>query len=198
MRRLDAIEDWTLATGDVPRFHDEFCTLEVVWFGLEHLYDTVLSSEQTYASHPVSSGEGLPAEAEKAAFLARCAFDWYAVSACNLVSLIGWIAKEAGLTAEGHGKYLRRVLPAVVIHRNKVAAHYSRHSPKSDPEALRVASTMPVVLPVVNGHFVVNAYTLSLRRNGVTSDSSALRSWSVIQAHESLQSRYAVLPAPSS
>lgn len=198
MHRLDDIENWTLTPDQESRFSNDLSALSVVWFGLEHLYETVLSCEQVYAKSLVSFAEGRLQESLQAALLARCAFDWYAVSACNLVSLKGWIANQAGLTTEGHKQYLRRVLPAVETHRNKIAAHYSRHSPRNDAHALQLASTMFFSLPLVNGHFVANTYKLAVRRKGVPSDSSALVPWSVVETHETLRKRYAVFSTSAS
>ena len=191
MHRLDNIEDWTLPPVQESRFSNDLSAGRVVWFGLEHLYQNVLTCEQDYAKQFGSPTECRSPEPRQAALLARCTFDWYAVSACNLVSLIGWIANQAGLTEEDHKRYLTRVLPAVEIHRNKIAAHFSRHSPKNDSYALQQASTMLFSLPWVNGHFVANAWKLGIRRKGVASDSSVLVPWSVVEIHKTLRRRYA-------
>ena len=198
MHRLDDIEDWTLASEQQSRFANDLSAISVAWFGLEHLYETVLSCEHAYAKQFGSSTEGRSQETIRAAVLARCAFDWYAVSSCNLASLIGWIANQAGLATEGHKQYLTRVLPAVEVHRNKIAAHYSRHSPSNDGDALQVASTMLFSLPWVNGHFVANAMKVMLRRNGVSSDSSDLVRLSFLETHEMLRTRYARSSATTS
>ena len=192
MHRLDNIEDWTLTPEQRSKYHNDICALNVVWFGLEHLYATVLKCEQAVRNSSVPRTQKRLPEEDKAQILARCAFDWYAVSACNFVSLIGWIAKQVGLTTEEHKQYLTRVLPAVEIHRNKIAAHYSRHSPRKDGHALQLASTMFFSLPQVNGRFVANAYMLSISRKGVSSDSAALLPWSVVETHDELRKRYSV------
>ena len=192
MHRLDNIEGWTLTPEQGSKYHNDIAALNVVWFGLEHLYSTVLQCQQRAAKQFSPGREFRSSEVVRAQLLARCAFDWYAVSACNFVSLIGWIAKHAGLTTEEHKQYLTRVLPAIEIHRNKIAAHYSRHSPRKDAHALQLASTMFFSLPQVNGRFVANAYTLSISRKGVSSDSSALLPWSVVDTHDELRKRYSV------
>jgi len=197
MHVLDAIDGWMLPPDLQSKYHNDLAALSVVWFGLEHLYSTVLNCERAVADQFRPGGQFRSPEAVQGQVLARCAFDWYAVSGCNFVSLIGWIAKQAGLTTDEHQQYLRRVLPAVKIHRDKIAAHYSRHSPKDDSEALQRASTMWFSLTQVNGRLVANAKTLSVRRKGVSSNSAALLPWSVVDTHEELRKRYAVPSAAS-
>jgi hypothetical protein len=196
MSTLDFLEQWTLPPNLEQQFSNDLSARRVLWFGLEHLYDTVASCERIYADH-FASNKGEPsAEAVNSILLARCAFDWYSVSACNFVSLVGWIANKAGLTKEPHDQYLKKVLPELRIHRHKMAAHYSRHSPKNDSYALQVASTMLFSLPWVNGHFVANAMKVAVRRQGVSSDSSELVPWSLVEVHDRLRSRYATSKHP--
>lgn len=192
MHTLDTVEGWALAPEEALKYQNDLSALQVVWFGLEHLYSTVLECEQAAAQQFLPGGQFRSPEAVHAQRLARCAFDWYAVSACNLVALVGWIANQTGLTTDNHKQYLKRVLPAVEVHRNKIAAHYSRHSPKQDGDALQQASTMFFSLPQVNGRFVANAYTLAIRRKGQSSDSSELLPWSVVEIHDALRKRYMV------
>ena len=130
MYTLDRIEGWTLTPDQALKYHNDIAALNVVWFGLEHLYSTVLECEQAAAKQFLPNGQFRSHEAVQAQLLARCALDWYAVSACNFVALVGWIANDAGHTTEQHKAYVARVLPAVEMHRHKIAAHYSRHSPR--------------------------------------------------------------------
>ena len=173
------------------RFANDLSTLNVTWYGLEHLYETVKDAEAAYCAAPF----GADPVASNKKLLARCVFDWYAVSSCNFVRLIGWMACQAGITQEKPADYVSRILPAITVHRHKIAAHYSRHSPDKDGDALQQASTMLFSLSVVNGRFFANHWRLAVRRNGIASDSSALIPWSLVEVHEQLRKRYIGQPA---
>jgi len=54
MRRLDIIENWELTPDQESRFHNDLAALSVVWFGLEHLNETVRSCEEDYAKYALA------------------------------------------------------------------------------------------------------------------------------------------------
>lgn len=193
---LDNIEGWTLTPEQASKYHNDLNALSVLWFGLEHLYAEVLKCERSLSQQHMTMSVESEQKAAGSKVLARCVFDWYAVSSCNFVSLVGWMANQAGLTTGNQRTYVTRVLPAVEIHRNKIAAHFSRHSPMNDSEALQRASTMWFSVAQVNGRFVANALTFRMQKGGVSSDSSELRPWSVVEVHEALRERYAIKTQP--
>src|SRR3989442_3477949 len=71
--------------------------------------------------------------------LLSCAFQWYAVSACNYAQLVGWLATG---DPEAAKKYVASVMPGLLQYRNKVAAHSALTDPRRDNEADLAASVM--------------------------------------------------------
>ena len=69
--------------------------------------------------------------------LLSCAFQWYAVSACNYAQLVGWLATH---NPEAAKDYMKKVMPRVSQFRNKVAAHFAITDPRRDNEADLAAS----------------------------------------------------------
>lgn len=191
---LDAIKQWKLNSDQKSSFKHDLEKLGVDWFGLDHLYQTVLRCEGIYANGVVSTTGRLSPEASRAAMFARCAFDWYSVSVYNYVSLTGWIAHEAGLTTEQFSKYRDDVLPVIKIHRNKIGAHYSRHTPHKDGVADQMASTMYNDVAFDGRHFVVNSWIVAVI--GAKSSKSTLERWSLAETHERLRERYGVALLP--
>jgi len=125
--------------------------------------------------------------------LITCAFHWYAVSVCNYVRLVGWLANESG--ADAHQKaleYLTNVIPSVKKWRDKVAAHFAIACPKpSDTDATLLAS---VLFPVAfeDGVFVANPWDVNIRSGGKASNTRAagLERWSLTKVHTRLAKRY--------
>lgn len=190
MGAIDRVEKWNLSPEHESKFHSDLVAMSVLWFGLEHLYGVVAGAEQDVSTLRMTLTEESEAQARRIKVLARCAFDWYAVSACNLAALVAWMAAEAGLTTENQKSYVMRILPPVDIHRNKVAAHFSRHSPRKDQEALQRASTMWFSLSELNGRFFANTLVYRIGRGAATSDSTELKPWSLVEVHEALRQRY--------
>jgi len=78
----------------------------------------------------------------------ECCFHWYAVSGCNFVKLIGWIAFIEGKSLKEPQEYVKTIIPEVLTWRNKVAAHFAQtfiKSNKRDNIAERKASVGPQI-----------------------------------------------------
>lgn len=118
--------------------------------------------------------------------LLSCAFQWYAVSACNYAQLVGWLTTG---NPEAAKQYMKKVLPRVSQFRNKVAAHFALADPRRDNEADLAASVMT---QVVYAHGRLCAATLSPVVKDGDREISASRdlSWSLTVAHERLVPRY--------
>ena len=118
--------------------------------------------------------------------LLSCAFQWYAVSACNYAQLVGFLATQDPAAAK---EYVKRVMPRLARYRNKVAAHYALANPSRDNEADLAASVMTQVV-YVHGRLCAAALTPVLSSAGqeirVTKDIS----WSLTLAHQRLTRRY--------
>ncbi len=118
--------------------------------------------------------------------LLSCAFQWYAVSACNYAQLIGWLATRDTNSAK---KYVKKVMPRLLNYRNKVAAHFAITDPLRDNEADLAASVMTHII-YVRGRLCAAAITPVLKNNGQEITVSKDFSWSLSLAHERLVPRY--------
>lgn len=197
---LDVTDSIQLTKEQASSFHNELVTLEASWRGLDYLYSQTRKAEKHYVGHDTTRVRmfvfgNVPGIPKHCLDLISCFFDWYAVSACNLGALIGWLGREAGCLPNTckPSDYVRRVMPALKSHRDKVSAHYSRVSPQDDAKALQEASTM-WKLALHDDRFVVNAMMLTRTEGGKRSDSSKLRPWSLTKTHEVLYHRYRLAP----
>lgn len=62
--------------------------------------------------------------------LVACAFHWYAVTVCSYVKMVGWLVNDGDSTKAL--KYIKDIIPAVYVWRNKVAAHFAEIAPKKE------------------------------------------------------------------
>lgn len=137
-----------------------------------------------HCSDSVPTFDGLPRT------LLTSAFQWYAVSACQYVRTVGMIAKKLGDNRWTPYKYVDRVIPEVLAFREKVAAHYSWTMDDSrDTEAEQKMSIMPQ-LTFCDDAFYVGSLQLTMKSKGKTTDSSAIKPWSICKVHIELCKRY--------
>jgi hypothetical protein len=118
--------------------------------------------------------------------LLSCAFQWYAVSACNYAQLVGWLATRNPDLAK---EYVKRVMPRLLLYRNKVAAHFAIVDPRRDNEADLAASVMTHIV-YAQGRLCAAALTPVLSKGGSEIVASRDLSWSLTLAHERLTPRY--------
>lgn len=118
--------------------------------------------------------------------LLSCAFQWYAVSACNYAQLVGWLATR---NPEAAKAYLKKVLPRLSQYRNKVAAHFALADPRRDNEADLAASVMTHVV-YAQGRLCAAALTQVVKDGATEIVASRDLSWSLTLAHERLIPRY--------
>ena len=115
-----------------------------------------------------------------------CAFQWYAVSACNYAQLVGWLATQNPVSATD---YVARNLPRLLQYRSKVAAHFALASPRGDNEADLAGSVMTHII-YIGGRLSAAAMTPVLHVGDEEISVSNDFSRSLTQAHESLTRRY--------
>lgn len=124
-------------------------------------------------------------DGESMGFLS-CAFQWYAVSACNYAQLVGWLKTGTEQNAKA---YVNEVIPRLLQYRHKVAAHPALTAPRGDNKADLLASVLTQVV-YAHGRFLAGALTLEVKSGedsiGVTGDYN----WSLTLAHERLSKRY--------
>ena len=132
VRHLDYVEDLTIPESSaIVKFPLESRLMWCWAEGMSYLYRKVRRHEQTvlrkvgYKTLVLRWPDGrevgsLPTD------LISCAFHWYCVMACNYVLLVGQMAKEEELLADSQKEYAKRVIPALMEYRNKIAAHPAR------------------------------------------------------------------------
>jgi hypothetical protein len=200
LHHLDYLEHLTIS--DSSAIVDFPLELRLMWCwaeGMSYLYRKVRGHEQVLIerigkqtrvlSWPDGREVGsLPTD------LISCAFHWYCVMACNYVRLVGQMAKEKKLLAESQTEYAKRVIPALMEYRNKIAAHPARlfgpddkqYRLNSDSE--RFGSTVYPVYWSREGRFFAGP-TVLVEREGEQSCAGKWR-WSLTQTHEQLLDRY--------
>jgi hypothetical protein len=204
---LDHIDNIT-----VPglKFHEpanEYWALLCLRDGLEFLYRGAARSGQVARAglgipegvdFKYTSSGNTPELAGVRQTLLTCSFQWYAVSACQYVWLVGAIARRLDVSRPLPREYALEVIPEVQAFRDKVAAHYSWGTEnKRDNDAERMASILPPL--TFDGHnFSVADFEVTLTRQGKTSSSEKLKPWSICEVHERLRARYWPATAPSS
>jgi hypothetical protein len=196
---LDHLDNITVPGRKFDQPANEYWALLCLWQGLEFL-----NRQAAHCGRVARDGLGIPAGvavnymsfgnvselARVPQALLTCSFQWYAVSACQYVWLVGAIARRLDGSRPLPRKYALRVIPEVQPFRDKVAAHYSWGTEnKRDNDAERMASILPQL--VFDGHaFGVAEFEVTLTREGKTSSSEKLQPWGICEVHERLRARY--------
>ena len=123
-----------------------------------------------------------------------CAFDWYAINACRLFQLIGFVCEEYGGRMPEVKAYCRRVCGPVLTYRHKVAAHYALTHPNNDNEADRYISTMDTVAFETDRYFV-GSLRAGIGRGATSVESQHDYHWSLTAFHEDVVLRRLERPA---
>ena len=113
-------------------------------------------------------------------------FQWYAVSACNLAQLVGWLTYRQPSQAQA---YVKRVMPRLSDYRNKVAAHVALASPRGDNDADLELSVMTYLI-YNNGRLMAGALKPEIESKDGAVTPSRDYGWSLTAAHETLTPRY--------
>lgn len=120
--------------------------------------------------------------------LIECMFRWYAVTACDLVRNVAWMAEFPD--DDARNDYVDEVLGAVKAFRDKVAAHTAGATRnKHDNPAERLLSTFRHITWNHN-RYQVGIWGVVRTSGGETSNSKAIGPWGVTTFHEQLSARY--------
>jgi len=184
---LDHVDGLELPAEACKKRHNELVQLDILCAGLQHLNEFVAAQAENMRAALARDPRVRPGRVVPEAVV-RCAFDWYAVSACNFVHVIGWLLHEADASLPKPGVYVRRIIPNVLTYRNKVAAHFARSHPRNDGEATLSASTMPT-LSWRDGIPVVGGWQVTTRSKGKVTQSPNWR-WGLLETHTELGKRY--------
>ena len=148
---IDYVDGLTISTDAAESRANEIMTLEYLSTGLEFLNDQVQRIEarvmeelprdrRVFLYGNARVFEGIPLD------LVACSFHWYAVTVCNYVRLVGWLAHGETTHKEDRKEvgqaYLRCILPEVQTWRNKVGAHFALTDPRLDSDADLASSVL--------------------------------------------------------
>lgn len=187
---LDHLEHLELSEEEVDQHFDARMALARLGEGLFWLYRTVGELERQARAEAVREDVRLVVAGgildNKPMGLLSCAFQWYAVSACNYAQLVGWLSTRNPESAKA---YVKKVMPRLAQYRNKVAAHFAIADPRRDNEADLAASVMTHVV-YADGRFCAAALTPLVNGGATEIVASRDLSWSLTLAHERLLPRY--------
>jgi hypothetical protein len=195
------------------KFFNELQALANLWQGMYFIYKFAGEIEQK-ANEKISDGtvlQNMPPEARKSfegkdirytsggnaptlnwldKGLHYSLFQWYAVSACNYVLLVGHIAKQVNPESQKPIKYVEKVIPDVQWFRDKIAAHPAKAcDDKRDNDADRIASVLYQVV-FDNRRFYAPAWRVTVGKKGQQITSTNTGTWSITETHERLVQRY--------
>ena len=116
--------------------------------------------------------------------LVACAFHWYAVTVCNYVRMVGWLANGGDSTTATD--YLKQIVLPVKLWRDKVGAHFARTSPRRDDTPADLAYSVMFPISFDDDAFYANSLTLTQSSGGKSSTSRQDMRWSLTHTHRSL------------
>jgi len=194
---LDHIDDIRAPKGVFDPPGNEYWQIVRLWMGMEFLYRQAKHADDDAGAALNPDGGAkvvlfnhIPTSAPPA--LLECGFDWYAISACQFVRLIGEIGHRADPMKHplNGSEYLVKIIPEVKAYRDKVAAHFAWVTEnKRDNAAERSISVFPK-LQFENDSIVVQGFVLTQRMGGKVTSSESLKPWSLRKTHEELRKRY--------
>ncbi|RKY06559.1 MAG: hypothetical protein DRP56_07200 [Planctomycetota bacterium] len=162
--------------------------------GLNYLNHQVISIEKEAFGHipdniNYSAFGNIPEVPAPALSLVSCAFQWYAVSACNYVWLVGWLLEQQNIISESPKEYAERIMPKVVLYRHKIAAHLASVFPKNDDNK---ADRLGVLLPlsVKDRRFYVGGFNITIKHHSKVDSNQHDYHWALTETHEELSQRY--------
>jgi hypothetical protein len=193
VRVIDHIANLKLSDEQEKGQFNELSSLAYLATGLRFLYEQVQSVEAEVIKR-------LPKDKRISIFgdapemqginqdLVACAFHWYAVTVCNYVKMVGWLANNGN--SSGARDYMQCVLPQVYLWRHKVAAHFAIIDPRSGDNAADLAMSVMFPISFDNDAFYTGSLTLTITKDGRQNRSRQDMRWSLTHTHSDLIPRY--------
>jgi hypothetical protein len=193
VRVIDHIANLKLSDEQEKWQFNELSSLAYLATGLRFLYEQVQSVEAEVIKR-------LPKDKRISIFgdapemqginqdLVACAFHWYAVTVCNYVKMVGWLANNGN--SSGARDYMQCVLPQVYLWRHKVAAHFAIIDPRSGDNAADLAMSVMFPISFDNDAFYTGSLTLTITKDGRQNRSRQDMRWSLTHTHSDLIPRY--------
>lgn len=213
---IDQIQPIEIAESDLDKLvPNEFGLILRTWVGLDYLSKFALRFDDLGLQvHKRVDSEGRALSTNWSwgnddsgvnLHLLTCVYNWYAVSACDMVRTIGHIAIQCGAAKDftTSKQYSSFVIPEVLDYRDKVGAHnvaalVGSPTSKFDNHSERVASTISNV-SWENDKYVAGNWQIAHSSGTESSDSSKIRRWSICEVHQRLIERYGeAIPTPRS
>jgi hypothetical protein len=193
MVKIDYIDNLELTHDKAKRYFNELHSLSYLSTGLEFLYNQVEKLEAKIAERlgkgiKVSMFGNAPELKGIPQDLVACAFHWYAVTICNYVKMVGWLAYSEDKTKARD--YLKQVIPPVKLWRDKVGAHFARIDPWNDDTPADLAKSVIFPISFDDDAFYADPWTLTLSKGGKSSTSHQDMRWSLTHTHRNLIPRY--------
>jgi hypothetical protein len=162
---LDRIVKILLDERAISKYHNELQVLGGWLDGLQFLYSQIRQLEK-YACTRFQSEESDNAATTPPPGLVfgnlSCSFQWYAVTLCNFVELIGAIGWELDSSRKPPREYIKEVIPAVLDYRNKVGAHVSRARRNAANPAEQLLSLLPPSA-LMNGRYTAGSLATHIK-----------------------------------
>ena len=186
---IDHIGKLELANDKAELRYNELHSLDYLAMGLRFLYEQVQRVEAEVIKRVANDKKvfifgNAPEMQGINQDLVACAFHWYAVTVCNYVKMVGWLANSGD--SNRAREYMECVLPQVYLWRHKVAAHFAIIDPRRDDSAADLARS--VMFPIF---FCDDAfYAGSLPIIGKLYTGHQNMRWSLTHTHRDLIPRY--------
>ena len=193
MRVIDYIANLKLSDEQEKGHFNELRSLAYLARGLEFLYEHVQRVEAEVVRR-LPKGKQLiifgnaPEMQGINQDLVACTFHWYAVTACNYVKMVGWLANN-GDSSKAR-EYMQRVLPQVYLWRHKVAAHFALIDPRKGDNAADLAMSVMFPISFDNDGFYTGSLILTIGKGGKQNTSRQDMRWSLTHTHCDLIPRY--------
>jgi len=190
---IDYIESILLNDEEESRYFNELHSLQYLSQGLWFLHHQIQRIETKIAEDigkdkKVCMYGNAPELKGISQSLVACAFHWYAVSVCNYVKMVGWLANNNDSTKAR--EYMEHVLPQVYLWRHKVAAHFAIINPRKDDSAADLVKSVMFPISFDDDAFYTHSLTLTQTSEGKTSTSRQDMQWSLTNTHTNLIPRY--------
>ena len=197
---IDHIKNIPLTDKQRARYFNELKSLDYLAKGLYFLYGVVKKKESDIIAklNPKKRcfifGNSLELN-EARQDLVACFFHWYAVSVCNYVKLVGWLANSED--KDKAEEYLKSIIPKVKLWRNKIGGHFARHTPREKDNPVEL--DMSIMLPIGfnDDAFFSPPLNYFKRISGITYQCGEDMRWSLTKTHEELITRYWPNHSPS-
>jgi hypothetical protein len=209
---IDHLDNIRIPDDQRDRHSNELQTLDNLWRGMSYI-NKIVEEMEHIASQSIINGsilKNMPPEVRKHfegkdikyisagndpifnrldIGLLYSMFQWYAISACSYVRLVGYLALQVKPSIQTSRKYADPIIPDILWFRDKIAAHPVRASNNDkDNDADRVASVLYQV-GFDDGRFYVPFWQVNIKSGG-TKCSTEGSPWSITATHRYLAERY--------